>query len=292
MIGLKRDTVKLTPHEKAWETEAKRTITALRRILGSDAGGIEHVGSTAILSICAKPIIDIAVEADSFEKILTHEQELKKAGFYYRPNASIRDQLLFAAGSYYDGTGDEQTHFIHVVHTGSMDWINYINFRNYLNKNETKAKEYEALKLSLAAKSPDDPGRKKYLAGKQEFIAETLRLALVDSFIGKTVDIAIDRPMGYVKEKDGFKTVYPINYGYIPGVFAPDGEELDVYLLGVDEQVDSYRAKIIGFVKRFDDNEDKLIAAPDGIYITESEAEDALRFQEQFFKHKIEICFH
>lgn len=292
MIGLKRDTVRLVPHEKAWEDEAKRTISQLHRILGADAGKIEHVGSTAILSICAKPIIDIAVEANSFEKILTHEEELRNVGFYYRPGVSIRNQLLFAAGSYYDGTGDEQTHFIHVVHTDSMDWINYINFRNFLNKDNSKAKEYEALKLRLAAKSPDDPGRKKYLAGKQKYISETLRLALVDSFLGKKVDVIIDRPIGYVKEKDGFKTVYPVNYGYIPGVFAQDGEELDVYLLGVSEPVDSYKARIIGYVRRFDDNEDKLIAAPDGVYVTEAEAENALDFQERFFRHKIEICFH
>lgn len=292
MLGLKRGTVKLYPHEKAWESEADRTINVLKNILSDCADGFAHVGSTSIRSIYAKPIIDIAVAAESFDKVLEHEEQLKRAGFYYRPGASIRDQLLFAAGSYYDGTGGEQTHFIHVVHTGSMDWSNYINFRDYLNKNESKAKEYESLKLSLADKRPDDPGRKNYLAGKQAFISETLRLALIDSFMGKTTDIIIDRPMGYIKEKNGFKTVYPVNYGYVPGVFSADGEELDVYLLGVNEPVERYNARVVGYVKRLDDDEDKLIAVPDGFSLTEKEAEEQLSFQEQFFNHKIKICFH
>ena len=70
---------------------------------------------------------------DYFDDILAFEKELKDAGFYYRPDAGIGNQLLFVCGNYYDGSGDLQTHFIHVVLTDSMDWINYINFRDYLN---------------------------------------------------------------------------------------------------------------------------------------------------------------
>ena len=115
MIGLERGTVKLYPHEKQWETEAQRTITLLKEILGDTAKDIRHVGSTAIKSIKAKPIIDIALAVDSFEDVLSYEQKLKDAGFYYRPKSQsfLSDQLLFACGSYYDGTGNMQTHFIY-----------------------------------------------------------------------------------------------------------------------------------------------------------------------------------
>ena len=82
-------------------------------------------------------------------------------------------QLLFACGSFYDGTGDEQTHFIHVVKKDSMEWINYINFRDYLIANPEAAKEYEALKESLVLLP--DINREKYTSSKHDFIVETLR---------------------------------------------------------------------------------------------------------------------
>lgn len=180
MIGLKRGTVKLCEHEKEWEIEAQKTISRLKEILGGVIKDIQHVGSTAVPSIKAKPIIDIAVAVDDFNDILAFEQELKAAGFYYRPNAqtSISGQLLFACGNFYDGMGDMQTHFIHVVLTGSIDWINYINFRDYLNNTPSAAKEYEKLKVSLALQAPVDSGREKYLKGKHGFIVDTLRKAL------------------------------------------------------------------------------------------------------------------
>ena len=82
MIGLKRGTVKLCEHEKEWELEAQRTIACLKQILGNVIKDIQHVGSTAILSIKAKPIIDIAVAVDEFDAIFRFEKELKDNGFY------------------------------------------------------------------------------------------------------------------------------------------------------------------------------------------------------------------
>lgn len=289
MIGLKRGTVKLCEHEKEWEIEAQNTIFRLKKILGNVAKDIQHIGSTSIPSIKAKPIIDIAVAVDDFNDILALEKELKDIGFYYKPPSELGDQLLFAAGSLYEGTGDLQTHFIHVVRTNSMDWINYINFRDYLNSTPTVAKEYEELKVSLAMQAPIDSGREKYLKGKHDFIVYTLRKALVKSYLGKTVDIIIDRPIGYVHKKENYSLTYPINYGYIPGVIGGDGEELDVYLLGVNEPVTEYKAQIIGIAHRENDVEDKLVAAPSSLNFTKKEIERAIHFQEQYYKTHIEI---
>ena len=291
MIGLKRGTVQLCEHEKEWEIEAQNTIDRLKEILVDVIKDIQHVGSTSILTMKAKPIIDIAVAVDEFDDILAYEKELKDAGFYYRPNAqaSIRDQLLFACGNYYDGTGDLQTHFIHVVLTGSMDWINYINFRDYLNKTPSAAKAYEDLKVSLAQQVPVDSGREKYLKGKHDFIMYTLRKAWVNSYLGKTVTIKIDRPIGYIHQKKNYTLTYPINYGYIPGIIGGDGEELDVYLLGVDIPVSEFNGKIIGIVHRRNDIEDKLVMAPEGMSFTGEEIADAVRFQEQYYDSEIEI---
>ena len=289
MIGLKRGTVKLCEHEKEWEIEAQNAISRLKKILGNVANDIQHVGSTAIPSIKAKPIIDIAVAVDDFNDVLALEKELKDEGFYYRPQSDLGGQLLFASGSLYEGTGDLQTHFIHVVRTNSMDWINYINFRDYLNSTPTVAKEYEELKVSLAMQAPIDSGREKYLKGKHDFIVYTLRKALVKSYLGKTIEIKIDRPIGYVHKKENYSLTYPINYGYLPGVIGGDGEELDVYLLGVDKPVTEYRVKIIGIAHRENDIEDKLIAAPVGLNFTKEEIEQAINFQEQYYETHIEI---
>lgn len=290
MIGLKRGTVSLCKHETEWEIEAKNTIDRLKNILGSAAKDIQHIGSTAVPSVKAKPIIDIAVAADNFDDILAFENELRNEGFYYRPNAqaALRGQLLFACGSYYEGTGDLQTHFIHVVTSNSMDWKNYINFRDYLNSRPEAAKSYEYLKLSLAEAAPVDAGREKYLKGKHDFIVYTLRKALVSSYLGKTVEIKIDRPLGSVHPKHS-DMLYPVNYGYIPGVIGGDGEDLDVYLLGVDTPVDEYTCRVIGIIHRENDVEDKLVAAPAGKSFSEEEIAQAVRFQEKYYKTTVEL---
>lgn len=291
MIGLKRGTVKLCEHEKEWETEAQNTISRLYAILGSAAKEIQHVGSTSIASIKAKPIIDIAVAADDFNDILAFEKEMKANGFYYRPHAqaSVRNQLLFACGSLYDGSGDLQTHFIHVVLANSMDWINYINFRNYLNSTPSAAKEYENLKLSLTRQDSIAGDREAYTRGKHDFIVYTLRKALVKSYLGKTVSVKIDRPAGSAHPKHP-ALIYPVNYGYIPGVLGGDGDELDVYLLGVDAPVETYSARVIGIIHRHNDTEDKLVAAPAGMVFTKEQIAEAVHFQEQYYETEIEVC--
>lgn len=116
-----------------------------------------------------------------------------------------------------------------------------------------------------------------------------LRTALIEKYLGKAVRIEIDRPIGYIHKKEKYTLVYPINYGYIPGVFGGDGEELDVYLLGVSEPVNEYTCKIIGAVIRKNDVEDKLIAAPDGINFTADEAYEMIKFQEQWYDMKIRM---
>lgn len=109
------------------------------------------------------------------------------------------------------------------------------------------------------------------------------RKTQVKSFLGKTVEIIIDRPLGYVHKKDKYTLHYPINYGYIPGVIGGDNEELDVYLIGVNEPVKEYKCKIIAIVHRHNDIEDKLVAAPESMNFTKAEIESAVHFQEQYY---------
>ncbi len=117
------------------------------------------------------------------------------------------------------------------------------------------------------------------------------RRALVEGYLGKTVQIGIDRPIGFVhKKKEGVSLTYPINYGYIPGVLGGDGEELDVYLLGVTQPVEFYSARVIGIVFRRNDVEDKLVAAPEGMCFTTEEIRQAIDFQERYYDSYIEVA--
>ena len=116
------------------------------------------------------------------------------------------------------------------------------------------------------------------------------RHALVEGYLGKIVEIGIDRPIGYVHRKGEKTLVYPINYGYIPDVLGGDGEELDVFLVGVDVPVSSYTGRIIGIAYRADDVEDKLIMAPDGVLFDAEEMAEAVRFQEKYY-HTTIVAF-
>ena len=116
----------------------------------------------------------------------------------------------------------------------------------------------------------------------QEFPRPDLR-----PYLGQTVTIEIDRPMGYIHHKGEKTLVYPINYGYIPDVLGGDGEELDVFLLGVDTPVQTFTGRIIGIVFRADDVEDKLVMAPEGKTFSAEEIARAVYFQEKYYRTTI-----
>ena len=170
---MKRGTVYLEPHQEEWERAAEETIQTLKNILGSVAVDIQHIGSTSIRTISAKPIIDIAIAVNDYELILSKRDELEKAEIVFRFDERP-DQLLFVMG---DFEKDTRSHHIHVVLYGSDEWNNYINFRDYLNSSIEAAKEYEAVKLRLAEQYPDD--RIAYTDGKQEVINKLLEEARV-----------------------------------------------------------------------------------------------------------------
>lgn len=104
--------------------------------------------------------------------------------------------------------------------------------------------------------------------------------------IGKNVTITVDRPLGsyHPEHKDMY---YPINYGYVEGIMAADGEEQDAYILGVDEAVEKFTGKIIAIVHRHDDIEEKWVVAPEGLTFTKEEIREQLHFQEQYFDSEI-----
>ena len=100
-------------------------------------------------------------------------------------------------------------------------------------------------------------------------------------YLDKEVYVIIDRPLGSKHPK--YDMIYPINYGYVPNTISGDGEELDVYVLGVNEPIKDYKGKCIGIVHRINDDDDKLIVSNKDY--SDREIEEAIKFQEQYFKH-------
>ena len=98
--------------------------------------------------------------------------------------------------------------------------------------------------------------------------------------IGNMVKVIVDRPMGsnHPNHKDIY---YPINYGYIEGIIAPDGEEQDAYILGIDRPVKEFVGKIIAIIHREDDVEEKWVVVPENITFTKDEIMEQVYFQEK-----------
>ena len=112
MIGLKRGTVTLSPHQTEWDEQARRTIEQLKERFGELAVDIQHVGSTSIPNIAAKPILDFAVGIYDFKKLEQLVPKLEKEGIIYRPSDDREGHRLFVMG---DFDRDTRTHHIHVV---------------------------------------------------------------------------------------------------------------------------------------------------------------------------------
>lgn len=104
-------------------------------------------------------------------------------------------------------------------------------------------------------------------------------------YIGKNVNVKVDRPLGSRHPKHGF--IYPVNYGFVPNTTSGDGEELDCYILGVFEPLSEYNGKCIAIIHRIDDDDDKLIIVPDGKDYGDEAINALTEFQERFFEHII-----
>ena len=106
--------------------------------------------------------------------------------------------------------------------------------------------------------------------------------------LGKVVKVVVDRPLGtyHPKYKDLF---YSVNYGYVEGIIAADGEEQDAYILGVNEPIKEFTGKVIAIIHRFDDVEEKLVVVPTDVSLTKEEIMRQVYFQELFFKIEIRM---
>ncbi|MBQ2839992.1 MAG: GrpB family protein [Oscillospiraceae bacterium] len=163
MEGVKRYKVELREHNEAWELEFKATKTRIKNILPEKIIDIQHVGSTAIPSICAKPILDIAILLKDIDKEVI--EKLVAIGYDYRgPREDNGNYYLFVLR----GPGEISLHHLHCYDQSGKGFEQLVAFRDYMNTHEECAVSYNELKKSLAEKHKEN--RAVYTLSKAEFI--------------------------------------------------------------------------------------------------------------------------
>ncbi len=176
MLGLKRGTVKLVPHNLKWAKLFEKEKEILKEVFGDTIIAIEHIGSTAVPGIPAKPIIDISIAIESLEIAKVMNEKFEKLGYQHRPfvpkhnNIELQSQELFVKGP-----ESRRTFYVHVTNYGSEKWKSDLLFRDYLRKYPKSAKEYAELKLKLAERYSQD--RETYTKSKDSFIKSILEIA-------------------------------------------------------------------------------------------------------------------
>ena len=144
----------------------------------------------------------------------------------------------------------------------------YNNLKSIKNKNIRKT--VERFSLDITVKKIEDIYDEMFM---------------YNNYLGKIIKIKIDRQLGMKHPK--YDLIYPINYGYVPNTISGDGEELDAYLLGVNDPVDEYVGECIAIIHRTNDNDDKLVIVPVRKKYTNEEIDTLTEFQEKYFKHII-----
>jgi GrpB-like predicted nucleotidyltransferase (UPF0157 family) len=139
----------------------------LEKTIGPHIISIEHVGSTSIPGIPAKPIIDIGISVKDYNEAEICIKPIEDLGYEYKGELGITRRHYFTKG-------DPRTHHLHMNEINSKDWNNQIKFRDFLRKNGDYAKEYSEIKIKLAEKFSDD--REAYLYGKAPFIEKILKI--------------------------------------------------------------------------------------------------------------------
>ena len=170
-IGLNNFIVELHDHQIEWEENANETIKWFKKIFGNIIVDIEHIGSTSIKTIKAKPIIDLVIGIKDFDNLNIIMEKMEIIGLKYCPKNDGSESRMFVIGD----LNGILTHIIHLVEYNGSEWNSKINFRDFMNSNTEKAKEYEKLKMKLMENNKDNIPN--YHKGKEQFIKEKIEEA-------------------------------------------------------------------------------------------------------------------
>ena len=167
-LGLRRNTVQIVEHELEWAAAFALEASRISSLVGNDIVDVQHVGSTAIAGLPAKPILDIAVAIRAREALPALTEHLRQQGYIDRGDAGAEGGYLLVKES---EPGVRTVH-VHIVEAADDQWRNYIEFRESLRSNPNLCRRYTELKRRLAERCRDD--RKSYTEGKAAFIRAVL----------------------------------------------------------------------------------------------------------------------
>ena len=167
-LGLNRHIVKLVPHDPNWKAIFEETRVRLWEVLGELVLDIQHVGSSSIPGLPAKPIMDIGIAVQDQSVMFAIIRKLVSMGYIYRGDGGDEGGHLFVKEIEYEVRSEH----LHVVEIDNFQWRNYLHFRDTLTANPELKEEYAQLKLALAKQYPND--REAYLEGKEAFIQRVL----------------------------------------------------------------------------------------------------------------------
>ena len=168
MLGLLSGQLRLSPYESDWPLLYLAERERLCASLGTSVLDVQHIGSTSIAGMPAKPILDIGVAVTNFEEAVICIPLLEQLGYAYKGENGIPRRHYFVKG-------DPRTHHLHLLEVTSEEWKSHLLFRDYLRRNLDAAQAYANLKQTLATQFATD--REAYQTGKDSFIQTVLQQA-------------------------------------------------------------------------------------------------------------------
>ncbi len=168
-LGVPKGTVFLSAYHQIWPGLFAEEKKLLLGLLGERILEIEHIGSTAVPGLVAKPIIDVAVAVEDLAVVKSFITPLSAEDYEYKGEYGLPGRLLFVKGA------PRNTHHLHAVERGSEHWRVWLAFRDYLREHPSEARRYAAFKKDLAKRYADD--RPAYTRGKSDYVAEVLKKA-------------------------------------------------------------------------------------------------------------------
>lgn len=166
MLGVNKGKVKLAAYSNQWNAIFLHEKALLEKIIGKHVVDMQHIGSTAISNISAKPIIDILIGVDSMDDVKSFDRHQLADENIYRLKVVLDGKVVFAKFS--DLESLTKTHTMHVVEYKGDWWNQHVFFRDYLNQNPEVATEYEELKQELASVYAND--EVTYTDKKKKFV--------------------------------------------------------------------------------------------------------------------------
>ncbi|WP_221090420.1 GrpB family protein [Deinococcus aquaedulcis] len=167
-LGLKRGMVELRPWSPAYPALFEQERARVAGVLGTLASDIQHIGSTSIPGLVAKPVLDLAVAVPDQKRVAACAQPLATLGYVFMGDPVGKGEAFFARGS-----DEARTHYLHVLSAGHPHWHAYLTFRDALRQSADLRDDYARLKQTLAQAHPEQ--RRVYTNRKGEFIEQVLK---------------------------------------------------------------------------------------------------------------------